>query len=89
MAPELRGSCLARRQGPSSDLRSVREKAQIAPVRKGSTSAFKKIHQTGPVDFSFYNCIAPDIAACSPLFPDHSFCEVNTNTLLAEYRPVG
>ena len=40
MAPELRGSCLARRQGSSSDLRSVREKAQIAPVRKGSTSAF-------------------------------------------------
>ena len=42
MAPELRGSCLARRQGSSSDLRSVREKAQIAPVRKGSTSAFKR-----------------------------------------------
>ena len=37
MAPELRGSCLARRQGSSSDLRSVREKAQIAAVRKGST----------------------------------------------------
>ena len=42
MAPELRGSCLARRQGSSSDVRSVREKAQIAPLRKGSTSAFKR-----------------------------------------------
>ena len=42
MAPELRGSCLARRQGSSSDLRSVREKAQIAPLRKGSTSALRK-----------------------------------------------
>ena len=29
MAPELRGSCLARRQGSSSDVRSVREKAQV------------------------------------------------------------
>ena len=28
MAPELRGSCLARQQGSSSYLRSVREKAQ-------------------------------------------------------------
>ena len=35
MAAELRDSRSARRQGSSSDIRSVREKARIALLRKG------------------------------------------------------
>ena len=36
MAAELRDSRSVRRQGSSSDIRSVREKARIALLRKGS-----------------------------------------------------
>ena len=42
MAAELRDSRSGRRQGSSSDISSVREKARIALIRKGSSWAFKE-----------------------------------------------
>ena len=41
MAAELRDTRSGRRKGSSSDISSVREKARIALLRKGSSWAFK------------------------------------------------
>ena len=64
MATELRDTRSERRKGSSSDISSVREKARIALLRKGSSWAFKVLR----------NVFCPSRATASPWASTASAC---------------